>query len=65
MADSIEDAWARGMIAGSDGWPASDNPYRTGSPLAESWQAGHLIGRELCQPPSPPTAKSKSGKGRP
>jgi hypothetical protein len=65
MADSIKDAWTLGLIAGSNGWPASDNPYPTGSPRAESWQAGQLMGRELCQPSPTPIFKDKAGKGRP
>jgi hypothetical protein len=54
MADSIADAWSHGMLAGADGWPARDNPHLRGSPLADSWEAGRLIGQHLC-PPLPPT----------
>lgn len=51
MADSIADAWSRGMVAGADGWPARDNPYPLGTSLAESWRAGWLMGQDLCPPP--------------
>ncbi len=53
MADSLADAWSRGMVAGADGWSACDNLFPAHSPLAESWEAGRLMGQDLCPPPRP------------
>ncbi len=53
MANTIADAWSQGMLAGANGQPARDNPYPIGSPLAESWHTGWLMGQDLCPPPRP------------
>ncbi len=50
MIDSFADAWCHGMIAGANGQPACDNPYPRGTQLAESWQAGRIMGQSLCPP---------------
>ncbi len=62
MANTIADAWSQGMLAGANGQPARDNPYPVGSPLAESWHTGWLMGQDLCPPPRPADHQGRGWK---